>query len=77
MQVADETDVMLSRNGPDALKSHTFVDSDTMRSTARHLTDDATTLSSRPETRRSSRLMNNLPGRLEIGYNILLKIWKF
>lgn len=75
MKVTDKSNVVLLRDGSNAIESHTFVNRDTVRSTTCHLTDDAIALSSRPETRRSTCGMNDLPGRLQIGNNILSEVF--
>src|SRR5438874_6865921 len=77
MQVADKADGMRLCNGTDEIKVHTFINGDTLRPAACHLTDDSPALTSSPEARCLSSTVNDLPGRLQVGEHVALEVFRF
>src|SRR5947199_6239783 len=77
MQVADKADGMRLCNGTDEIKVHTFINGDTLRPAACHLTDDPPALSSSPQARCLSSTVNDLPGRLQVGEHVASEVLRF
>src|SRR5436853_7682032 len=77
MEIADKANSVCLRNGPNQIEVHTFINGDTVRPTACHLTDDSPALTSSPEARCLSGTVNNLPGRLQVGEHVALEVLRF
>src|SRR5437588_10985548 len=77
MKIADKTNFVLLGNLTNEIQGHAFIYGYALRSTAGHLTDDPSALSSSPETGGLTGSMDNLPRGLQVGDNILAKILRF
>src|SRR5690348_9979629 len=64
-------------NGTDEIKVHTFINGDTLRPAACHLTDDSPALTSSPEARCLSSTVNDLPSGLQVGEHVALEVLRF